>query len=119
MAVAYCALATLRTTQRLLKNKHSRARGGAVHSITTGPYATQQFCASFDQLVGGPEAGSSEVREAHDRADPGQSARAEQSSKWAVIPAGTIPVYESAAYPTSLARRRPYSRSVIDPDFFS
>jgi len=26
---------------------------------------------------------------------------------------------DSAAYPTSLARRRPYSRSVIDPDFFS
>jgi len=37
----------------------------------------------------------------------------------AAIPVGAVPVYESAAYPTSLARRRPYSASVIDPDFFS
>ena len=31
---------------------HSRAGGGAVHSIKSGPSASQQNCVLFDYLVG-------------------------------------------------------------------
>src|SRR5262249_8897971 len=82
-------------------------------------HATQQFAPHSISSSAGQTQAAAKWAKQIDRADPSQSARVEQSSKWVAIPAGTISVYESAAYPTSLARRRPYSRSVIDPDFFS